>query len=448
MKRLHKLTTFICLLAFSLFLLTFSAAAEPAAPGRVKNLTAKGGESSITFSWKKVSTASGYYLYLVNEDGTYDKLLSVDASKNTLTLKRIHGASVQNGTDYTFAVSAYRRSGSSEAEGTKSSNVTVRPMIKKPGTPSLTLSSVGNKKVTLTWNKVASATGYQILQKNAKGKYVPLNKTLKAGTTKATVKKLTNNKAYSFKIRAVRKVNGKTRYGSSSAPVSATPFYVNKVMKGVHTSYFNATVTANVNGKRKDNGKSYALKAGQHVTCVWKSYTHATVRVGNNIDVDVAPGYIHLDSFILENDKDYSKKTKEGFINYRGYSSPSQYLVWVSVSRQMFYLFTGSQCNWKLKYSWQCSTGMIDCRTMPGTYRIGRKSPKFDFVLGGYAYYASFFSGNAIHSWLYHFPGHEALYPDRQLSRIPQSHGCVRIATANARWIYSNVPVGTTVVVY
>ena len=97
---------------------------------------------------------------------------------------------------------------------------------------------------------------------------------------------------------------------------------------------------------------------------------------------------------------------------------------------------------------WLCSTGMIDCRTMPGTYKIRHKSPKFDFVLGGYAYWASFFSGNAIHSWLYHFPGREALFPDKQQQGVPQSHGCVRISRENSKWVYDHVPLGTTVIVY
>lgn len=28
------------------------------------------------------------------------------------------------------------------------------------------------------------------------------------------------------------------------------------------------------------------------------------------------------------------------------------------------------------------------------------------------------------------------------------SHGCVRLATSNAKWIYDNIPTGTTVVSY
>ena len=457
MKRLHKLLCVFCLLTLSLMLFSLSAQADTTKPGRVKNLTAKAGESKIAFSWKKVSGADGYYFYLVNDDGEYVKLIDLDPSKNAITLKRIKGTPLENGKYYTFAVSAYRKADGKILEGKASATVTARPRIKKPGTPSLSVASVGSKKVKLSWNKISGATGYQILQKNSAGKYVALKTVLKPTTVKVTIKKLKNGKTYSFKIRALRKVNGKTRYGSASAAVSARPFYITKAMKGVHTAQFKATIVATVKGTRKDNGKAITLNAGTHVTCLWKSYTHATVELSNGVQVDLEPGYVHLDSFILESGKgqDYSKKTKEGFVNYKGYSSPTPYLIWVSVFKQTFNLFKGSQGNWKMvNYSsssngWRCSTGMIDCRTMPGTYSIRRKATWFEFEKGGYAYWASFFSGNAIHSWLYHHPaGGEALFPDQQLQGVPQSHGCVRIDTGNARWVYDNVPTGTTVIVY
>lgn len=76
--------------------------------------------------------------------------------------------------------------------------------------------AAGKKKATLTWKKVKGAAGYQVYRSMRKnGKYVCVKKNLKA--EKYTDKKLKKGKTYYYKVRAYKKVNGKTITGAYSA---------------------------------------------------------------------------------------------------------------------------------------------------------------------------------------------------------------------------------------
>ncbi len=78
----------------------------------------------------------------------------------------------------------------------------------------------GAKKAKLTWKKVSGANGYQIsMSKKKKGGYKVV-KTVKKGSKKTCkVAKLKKGKKYYFKVRAYKKVNGKTYYGKYSKKI-------------------------------------------------------------------------------------------------------------------------------------------------------------------------------------------------------------------------------------
>ena len=80
---------------------------------------------------------------------------------------------------------------------------------------SITLKNVKSKKVKVTVKKVSNATGYQI--KYSTSKKFKKAKTVKTTKTSYTIKKLKKGKTYYVKVRAYRKMNGKTYYGSYSS---------------------------------------------------------------------------------------------------------------------------------------------------------------------------------------------------------------------------------------
>lgn len=90
-----------------------------------------------------------------------------------------------------------------------------KPNLKKVS--GVTISSEKTDRVKLKWKKVTGAGGYQVLRYNAsKKKFV---KAANVTKTAYTDKKRTGGKAYRYKIRAYKKVNGKTYYGPLSKEV-------------------------------------------------------------------------------------------------------------------------------------------------------------------------------------------------------------------------------------
>ena len=79
---------------------------------------------------------------------------------------------------------------------------------------------VKGKKVTLKWNKVKGASGYEIYCKTGKGKW-KLVKTLHKGSKASCKLKGKAGKKYTYKVRVFQKVENKVIYGQYSNTKSA-----------------------------------------------------------------------------------------------------------------------------------------------------------------------------------------------------------------------------------
>lgn len=96
--------------------------------------------------------------------------------------------------------------------------------------------------VTLCWNKVSSAAGYQIYMSSAKnGTYKKIATVSGANNTKYIVKSLEKNRIYYFKVRAYRTVSGRTGYGEyaccSGGTTPNAPFTVKAKSAGSLRQY-------------------------------------------------------------------------------------------------------------------------------------------------------------------------------------------------------------------
>jgi len=145
---------------------------------------------------------------------------------------------------------------------------------------------------------------------------------------------------------------------------------------------------------------------------------------------------------------DYTQHEKEVFVNAKGYSSNSQYLLWINRAYQHVNVFTGSKLNWKLEKSFLVGTGAPGTATPVGVTTVSYKSSA-GWTTGTYTVrpVVGFYPGTgyAFHSRLC-YPGTDNEYD--YSGGYPVSHGCVRMNKADVRWIYNNVPVGTTVVIF
>ncbi len=147
-------------------------------------------------------------------------------------------------------------------------------------------------------------------------------------------------------------------------------------------------------------------------------------------------------------DNDYDQRTKEVWMNAKGYSSPTRYMVWISIATQHVNIYEGSQGNWKLIKSYLCGTGKKGTDTPVGVYPIGTRtasgwttstyhvSPVLRFKQG---------SGLAFHSRQYDPRGRYIVDPT---IGMPASQGCIRMYDEDIHWMYDNIPIYTTVVVY
>ena len=145
---------------------------------------------------------------------------------------------------------------------------------------------------------------------------------------------------------------------------------------------------------------------------------------------------------------DYSTTTKEVWINAKGYSSNTNYLVWINRAYQHVNVFTGSKGNWKLTKSFIVGTGAASTPTPVGVTTVSYKL-KAGWTTGTYTVrpVVGFYPGTgyAFHSRLC-YPGTDTEYDFS--SGYPVSHGCVRMKHNDINWIYNNVPIGSTVVIY
>ncbi len=133
----------------------------------------------------------------------------------------------------------------------------------------------------------------------------------------------------------------------------------------------------------------------------------------------------------------------EQYINSRNFPSKTNYFIWIDLSNQRVNIFTGSNNNWKLERSMVCSSGKAYTPTIKGNYTVGIKGAYFIADGGARCKYYTQIKGNYLfHSVLYDNKGEKII--DGTLG-VPVSHGCVRLATENAKYIYDNIPADTAI---
>ena len=188
-----------------------SITAEAASVGKVTGLKSNTlSNSEIKLKWSKVKGASGYTVYM-RKNGKYNKI--ADTKSTTYTVKKLPNATREN-----FKVRAYKKVKGKKIYGSYSSNwnTATNPQPCK----GLKVSSVNSDSVKLSWTKIG-CTNYRVFQ-YISGEWKEIGKT--TGTS-YTVKKLTPQTEYKFKIRACKKDDKKKRnnhYGKHSKVVTVT----------------------------------------------------------------------------------------------------------------------------------------------------------------------------------------------------------------------------------
>ena len=218
-------------------------------PQTVKNLKQTAiTNSSVTFTWSKISGVTGYKIYKLNAKNEW-KLLATTA-KTTYTDKTLSmGETAQ------YKVRAYTTVSKTTYYGAYSSVLKVT--VAKPGiVPKLTATS-GENHITLTWTKAENANGYKVYIYNKKtGKF-----TEKASVTALTYKVtgLDPNIEYKFAVKAYYKISDKNiTYSDNQKEIafSTKPTAVNALAYDKNAVFFDKIT---LNWKESKNISGYQL---------------------------------------------------------------------------------------------------------------------------------------------------------------------------------------------
>lgn len=166
--------------------------------------------AGIIFKWKKAANASGYKIY--RRTGNSSKWVNIATVSGSNTLVYTDG-SVKSGTMYIYTVRAYKGSALSAYNKNGSRIVCLTaPVQYKP-------SSKASGKLTVRWKKAAGASGYQI--QYAASRSMRGARTVSTSALTRTLSGLKKGSTYYVRIRAYKKVSGKTYYGAWSSVKNA-----------------------------------------------------------------------------------------------------------------------------------------------------------------------------------------------------------------------------------
>lgn len=225
--------------------------------------------TSNTITWNASKKAEGYEIY--QWIGTTDSYKLI----GTTTSTKFTNSKKSSGTMYRYKVRAFNNVDGQRIEGAYSSEFTTCTL---PANVSFSLCSTDVDSITLNWNKVSKATGYQV-EMYTNGTWKTLS-TLSG--TSYTASGLSQNTAYRFRVRAIRNYNYINYYGgytekditirpantpeglSSSANTSSSNTITWKSMNGVSGySVYQWIGTTDSYRKLGDNAYPYYTNSGK-----------------------------------------------------------------------------------------------------------------------------------------------------------------------------------------
>ena len=133
-------------------------------------------------------------------------------------------------------------------------------------------------------------------------------------------------------------------------------------------------------------------------------------------------------------------------INTLNIESLTSNLIYVNLKDQITYIYKGSINNWDKIKSFKCSTGIESEKTPTGIFDVRERGAWFfsDKYNQGGKYWVQFYGDYLFHSVPYNKDQIEVV--DYTLG-VPASHGCIRLKTEDAKWIYDNIESGTKVII-
>lgn len=176
-------------------------------------------KTSITLTWQKVGSATGYQIYRATETGGFTQVGSTTGTTYKDT-------GLTNGTTYRYMVRTYAFV--ADNTGTDSA---VLYMTTKTKAPTIKAIKGGDGRVRIKWKKLTKADGYQIYRFNGTS-YVSVAKLPANTTVKYINTGLVNGQTYRYKVCGYRRVGNVDYDGDQTKEYSAKAVKVGKTSKG------------------------------------------------------------------------------------------------------------------------------------------------------------------------------------------------------------------------
>ncbi|WP_288479909.1 SH3 domain-containing protein [Clostridium thermobutyricum] len=139
----------------------------------------------------------------------------------------------------------------------------------------------------------------------------------------------------------------------------------------------------------------------------------------------------------------YTDMTK--FVNDNKIKSPTTNLITTDLENKLTYIFEKNNYgSWNLLYKWSCTVGKPSTPTIKGTFYVSGRKPYFGSDTYRVKYATRIRGSYYYHSILFNAEGTEII---NDVLGMALSHGCVRLAVENAKWIYENVLDKTTIII-
>lgn len=193
--------------------------------------------TSNTITWNASTKADGYEIYQwIGTNDSYKLIGTTTSTKFTNSKK-------SSGTMYRYKVRAFNNVDGQRIEGAYSSELTTCTL---PANVSFSLCSTDVDSITLNWNKVSKATGYQV-EMYTNGTWKTLS-TLSG--TSYTASDLSQKTAYRFRVRAIRNYNYINYYGDyTEKDITIRPANTPEgLSSSVNTSSSNTITWESMNG--------------------------------------------------------------------------------------------------------------------------------------------------------------------------------------------------------
>ncbi|SMP61713.1 fibronectin type III domain-containing protein [Anoxynatronum buryatiense] len=197
---------------------TIATPALVVVPSKPTNLTiSQVTANQMTLTWKDNSgNETGFKIERKTGNGTYAEIATVGANAVTFTNTGLNGS-----TTYSYRVRSYNAAGNSDY----SNEATAATLSVIPAKPTnLSVSPMSNNQVTLTWkDNATNETGFKIERKTGNGSFSEIA-TVAANVVTFTNTGLSNNTAYTYRVRAYNAA-GNSDYSNEAtvAPLAVAP---------------------------------------------------------------------------------------------------------------------------------------------------------------------------------------------------------------------------------